>query len=209
MLLLVGLGNPGAAYTKNRHNIGFMAVDEIVRRHSFETYRARFHGRVAAGSVAGARLLALKPKTFVNDSGRSVAAAMRYHRLGVGDLIVLHDDLDLKPGKVRVKRGGGHAGHKGLRNIDAHIGRDYLRVRIGIGHPGEKTRVTGYVLRNFTKADRPWVEATVGAVAEALPLLITGDESGFMNKVTLTRAPPRQAMEKKKAEAATRPAEEP
>ncbi len=209
MLLLVGLGNPGAAYTKNRHNIGFMAVDEIVRRHSFETYRARFHGRVAAGSVAGARLLALKPKTFVNDSGRSVAAAMRYHRLGVRDLIVLHDDLDLKPGKVRVKRGGGHAGHKGLRNIDAHIGRDYLRVRIGIGHPGEKTRVTGYVLRNFTKADRPWVEATVGAVAEALPLLITGDESGFMNKVTLTRAPPRQAMEKKKAEAAIRPAEEP
>ncbi|MEE8623274.1 MAG: aminoacyl-tRNA hydrolase [Alphaproteobacteria bacterium] len=209
MLLLVGLGNPGAAYTKNRHNIGFMAVDEIVRRHSFATYRARFHGLVAAGSVAGARLLALKPKTFVNDSGRSVAAAMRYHRLGVRDLIVLHDDLDLKPGKVRVKRGGGHAGHKGLRNIDAHIGRDYLRVRIGIGHPGEKTRVTGYVLRNFTKADRPWVEATVGAVAEALPLLITGDESGFMNKVTLTRAPPRQAMEKKKAEAAIRPAEEP
>ncbi len=209
MLLLVGLGNPGAAYTKNRHNIGFMAVDEIVRRHSFATYRARFHGLVAAGSVAGARLLALKPKTFVNDSGRSVAAAMRYHRLGVRDLIVLHDDLDLKPGKVRVKRGGGHAGHKGLRNIDAHIGRDYLRVRIGIGHPGEKTRVTGYVLRNFTKADRPWLEATVGAVAEALPLLITGDESGFMNKVTLTRAPPRQAMEKKKAEAASRPAEEP
>ena len=209
MLLLVGLGNPGAAYTKNRHNIGFMAVDEIVRRHSFETYRARFHGRVAAGSVAGARLLALKPKTFVNDSGRSVAAAMRYYRLGVRDLIVLHDDLDLKPGKVRVKRGGGHAGHKGLRNIDAHIGRDYLRVRIGIGHPGEKTRVTGYVLRNFTKADRPWLEATVGAVAEALPLLITGDESGFMNKVTLTGAPPRQAMEKKKAEAASRPAEEP
>ncbi len=209
MLLLVGLGNPGAAYTKNRHNIGFMAVDEIVRRHSFATYRARFHGLVAAGSVAGARLLALKPKTFVNDSGRSVAAAMRYHRLDVRDLIVLHDDLDLKPGKIRVKRGGGHAGHKGLRNIDAHIGRDYLRVRIGIGHPGEKTRVTGYVLRNFTKADRPWLEATVGAVAEALPLLIGGDESGFMNKITLTRAPPRQAMEKKKAEAASRPAEEP
>lgn len=199
MLLLVGLGNPGAAYINNRHNVGFMAADEIVRRHCFDPYRARFHGRAASGSVAGVRVLALKPQTFVNDSGRSVAAAMRYHRLGVRDLIVLHDDLDLKPGKVRVKRGGGHAGHKGLMDIDAHVGRDYLRVRIGIGHPGEKSRVTRYVLRNFTKADRPWLEATLGAIAEALPLLIDADESGFMNKITLATAAPAREAKKKDA----------
>ncbi len=205
MLLLVGLGNPGASYVNNRHNVGFMAVGEIVRRHCFETYRARFHGRAAAGSVAEARVLALKPKTFVNDSGRSVAAAMRYYRLGLRDLIVLHDDLDLRPGKVRVKRGGGNAGHKGLRNIDACVGRDYLRVRIGIGHPGERSRVTRYVLRSFTKADRPWLEATLGAIAEALPLLIDGDESGFMNKITLATAPPTREANKKDA---ARPTEE-
>lgn len=189
MHLLVGLGNPGPAYAGNRHNIGFMAVDSIVHRHDFEPFRSRFHGLAAMGSVAGANLVALKPMTFMNESGRAVAAAARFFKIPVEHIIVLHDELDLRPGKVRVKRGGGHAGHNGLRNIDAHMGRDYIRVRLGIGHPGDPNRVTPYVLSDFAKTDAPWLSRLLDAVTDAMPLLIEGDDAGFMTRVAFLSGP--------------------
>ena len=153
MLLLVGLGNPGPKYADNRHNIGFMAVDEIVRRHGFGAWRARFHGLAADGVLDGQKVLALKPTTFMNHSGRAVGEAMRFFKLEPAAVTVIHDEIDLAFGKVRVKRGGGHAGHNGLRDIDAHIGADFWRVRVGIGHPGDKELVHGHVLSDFAKAD--------------------------------------------------------
>lgn len=208
MLLLVGLGNPGAEHTNNRHNIGFMAVDEIIRRHSFGPGRERFNGLAAEGSIGSTKLLALKPLTYMNESGRAVGSAARYYKLEPDDIIVLHDDIDLAPGKVRVKRGGGHAGHNGLRSIDSHIGKDYLRVRIGIGHPGEKDEVEAYVLRNFPREDRRWVETLMAAIADALPLLLGGDGAGFLNKIALLTAPPKPARPKKAPKEAPREAEE-
>jgi len=193
MLLLVGLGNPGARYAANRHNVGFMAVDEIVRRHRFPGFRekSRPHGAFSEGAVGGEKVAILKPLTFMNDSGSAVGAAMRWFKLTPADVIVIHDELDLAPGKVRVKRGGGAGGHNGLRSIDRHIGRDYRRVRIGIGHPGDPDRVTGYVLRDFAKSDGDWLDKTLDAVADAFPLLVAGDDSGFMTKVALVTNPPR------------------
>jgi len=193
MLLLVGLGNPGPAYRGHRHNVGIIAVDTIVRRHSFGSWRVRFHGRAAEGTVAGEKVLALEPTTFMNESGRAVAAAQRFYKLDKDDVIVIHDELDLRPGKVRVKRGGGEAGHNGLRSVSAHIGRDYRRLRIGIGHPGDKDLVTPYVLHDFSKAERSWLEPTLEAIAEAFPLLAVGDESGFLTKVALILNPPPRA----------------
>ncbi|MGB0749141.1 MAG: aminoacyl-tRNA hydrolase [Magnetospiraceae bacterium] len=191
MLLLVGLGNPGADYQNNRHNIGFMAADEIVRRHRLGMYRGKFDGLLADGTVAGERVLVLKPQTFMNRSGRSVGQVARFYKIPPTDVMVLHDELDLAPGKVRVKRGGGHGGHNGLRDIHAVLGDGYGRVRIGIGHPGNKERVTGHVLTDFSKADREWVDKLVDAIAAAFPDLAVGDDARFMNKVAMAMKPPR------------------
>ena len=183
MRLLVGLGNPGGAYARNRHNIGWMAADEIVRRHSFGSWRSRFHGQLAEGNLAGEKVLVLKPETYMNLSGQAVAAAVRFHKIANGDVLVLHDELDLPPGKVRVKRGGGAGGHNGLKSIDAHLGNDYWRIRLGIGHPGDKTLVTPWVLGDFAKADEAWLAPLLEAVAAQLPLLLGGDENAFMTRL--------------------------
>ena len=185
MLLFVGLGNPGAKYANNRHNIGFMAVDDIARRHGFSPWRRRFQGETAEGSLDGERVILLRPTTFMNDSGRAVQEAANFFKLGVGEVTVFQDELELPPAKVRVKVGGGIAGHNGLRSISSHIGNDYRRVRLGIGHPGIKELVHGYVLSDFAKSDRPWVEALCEAVADNAALLAVGRDSAFQNKVHL------------------------
>jgi PTH1 family peptidyl-tRNA hydrolase len=189
MVLLVGLGNPGQDYAKNRHNIGFMAVEEIAQRHGFGPWRRRFQGQAADGRLSDKRAYALKPETYMNESGRAVAAAMRYYRLEAEDVIVLYDEIDLDAGKVRCKQGGGNAGHNGLRSLDSHIGRDYVRVRLGIGHPGDRDRVSGHVLGNFSKADMIWVTDVIDAVSDAIPALVAGDVPGFSNQVALKLSP--------------------
>ncbi len=189
MLLLVGLGNPGAEYARNRHNIGFMAVEEIARRHGFGPWRKRFQGQTAEGTVGGEKVIALEPLTFMNLSGQSVAAALQFFKLKPENVVVIHDELDLPPGKIRVKKGGGHGGHNGLRSIDAHLGKEYWRIRLGIGHPGDKDRVSGYVLHDFAKAEQSWLDPLIDAVADAFPLVVKGQPENFMNKVTLATAP--------------------
>ncbi len=189
MRLIVGLGNPGPRYARTRHNIGFMAVDEIVRRHSFPALKERFKGVFAEGTIAGQRVMVLKPQTFMNDSGESVGAAARFFKLDPGEIAVVHDELDLAEGKLRVKRGGGAAGHNGLRSIDALYANDYWRVRIGIGHPGAKELVLPYVLQNFPVEEQEWVEKLLAAIAEAAPLLVADDAAGFMTKVALQTKP--------------------
>jgi PTH1 family peptidyl-tRNA hydrolase len=189
MLLLVGLGNPGAQYARNRHNIGFMAVDEIVRRHGFGRWRRKFRAEISDGMLDGVKILALKPMTYMNDSGRSVGQAMRFYDLGPADLYAFHDELDLVAGKVRVKLGGGAAGHNGLRSLDAHVGNEFYRVRIGIGHPGEKERVFGHVLGDFAKADALWVDPLIAAIGEHAPLLARHEHGRFQNKVHLALNP--------------------
>ena len=188
MLLVVGLGNPGADYAGTRHNIGFMAVDEIVRRHSFSPWKAKFQGEIAEGTIAGEKVVALKPQTFMNLSGQSVGMAARYLKVTLPHVVVIHDELDLPPGKIRVKTGGGAGGHNGLKSIDAHLGRDYRRVRLGIGHPGDKNLVTSYVLHPFAKADQLWLPPLLDAVADGFAALVAGDDAGFMNKVTVQTA---------------------
>jgi len=191
MRLIVGLGNPGARYARNRHNIGFVIADAVVRRYGFSAYRDRFKGEVAEGTIAGERCLLLKPQTFMNDSGEAVLAAMSFYKIRPEDILVIHDELDLRPGKVRVKRGGGSAGHNGLRSIDALVGADYWRLRIGIGHPGVKELVHPYVLQNFPAEEvKLWVEPLVEAVAETIPLLVGGDPPAFMSEVARRFAPP-------------------
>ncbi|HEY2137405.1 MAG TPA: aminoacyl-tRNA hydrolase [Xanthobacteraceae bacterium] len=185
MRLLVGLGNPGTQYVGNRHNIGFMVVEEIARRHGFGPWRRRFQGVTAEGLIGTERVLLLLPGTFMNDSGRAVAEAAHFYKLGLGDIVVLHDEIELPPAKVRVKTGGGIAGHNGLRSISAHIGNDYRRVRIGIGHPGAKERVHGYVLGDFGKAEREWVDALAGVIADNAELLAKGADASFQNKIHL------------------------
>lgn len=185
MLLIAGLGNPGPKYARNRHNAGFMAADAIARRHSFSPWSKKFKGEIAEGMLGGEKTLLIKPQTFMNRSGDAVGEALRFYKLQPSDLVVLYDELDLAPGKVRVKTGGGAGGHNGIRSIDAHCGKDYRRVRIGIGHPGMKEMVTGHVLGDFAKADQEWLEPMLDAIADAGPLLATGDEAGFMNKVSL------------------------
>jgi PTH1 family peptidyl-tRNA hydrolase len=189
MLLFVGLGNPGARYTRNRHNIGFMAVDEIVRRHTFGRWRRKFQGEISDGVLDGVPILVLKPMTYMNESGRSVSQALRFYGLTSSDLYAFHDEIDLVAGKVRVKQGGGTAGHNGLRSLDAHIGNEFYRVRIGIGHPGEKERVHGHVLGNFAKADALWVDPLLAAIAEHAPLLARYEVGRFQNKVHLALNP--------------------
>ena len=185
MRLLVGLGNPGARYAGNRHNIGFMVVEAIARRYALGPWRRRFHGVAAEGPVGGERVLLLLPGTYMNNSGLAVADAARFYKLDSGNVIVVHDELDLAPGKVRVKVGGGAAGHNGLRSITAHIGNDYKRVRIGVGHPGDKDLVLNYVLADFAKSERPWVEALCDVIADNAELIVKGADSTFQNRVHL------------------------
>jgi PTH1 family peptidyl-tRNA hydrolase len=185
MLLLVGLGNPGSRYAGNRHNIGFMAVDAIAKRHGIGPWRRRFQGVSAEGPLGGERALLLLPGTYMNESGRAVAEAAHFYKLGLSDIVVVHDEIDLPPMKVRVKAGGGIAGHNGLRSISAHVGNDYRRVRIGVGHPGAKELVYPYVLGNFGKDEREWVDALIGVIADNAALLAKGDDSSFQNKVHL------------------------
>ena len=186
MRLFVGLGNPGTKYAHNRHNIGFMAVEEIARRHGFAPWRRRFQGETSEGTLDGERVVVLRPTTFMNESGRAVQDAAGFFKLGESDITVFQDELELPPGKVRVKVGGGIAGHNGLRSISAHIGNEYRRVRIGIGHPGVKEMVHGHVLSDFAKSDRSWVEALCEAIADNAGLLATGRNATFANKVHLT-----------------------
>ncbi len=185
MRLFVGLGNPGAKYAHNRHNIGFMAIDEIARRRGFAPWRRRFQGQTAEGSIDQEKVVLLRPETFMNESGRAVQEAANFFKLGVDDIIVFQDELELPPAKLRVKVGGGIAGHNGLRSISAHIGNEYRRVRLGIGHPGIKELVHGHVLSDFAKDDRPWVEALCTAIADNAGLLATAKDSTFQNKVHL------------------------
>ena len=186
MLLWVGLGNPEPGMARQRHNIGFMALDVIAIRHGFSPWRQRFKGLVAEGTIGGEKVIGLKPLTYMNASGESVQAAAAFFRLPAEAITAFHDELDLAPGKVRVKRGGGAAGHNGLRSMDRMLGtQDYWRVRLGIGHPGDKGRVLGHVLGDFAKADRDWLIATLDAVAEAAPLLVAGQAEAFMSKVAL------------------------
>jgi peptidyl-tRNA hydrolase, PTH1 family len=188
MLLLVGLGNPGERYAGNRHNIGFMAVRAIAKRHGIGPWRRRFQGVTCEGLIAGIRSLLLLPGTYMNESGRAVAEAMHFYKLTLDDLTVFHDEIDLPPGKVRVKVGGGIAGHNGLRSISEHVGNDYRRVRIGVGHPGNKDLVHGYVLNDFAKSERPWVEALIVILADNVELLARGEDATFQNKVHLAMA---------------------
>jgi PTH1 family peptidyl-tRNA hydrolase len=191
MRLIVGLGNPGARHARNRHNIGFMMADAIARRHGFASFRDRFKGEVAEGTIAGERRLLLKPQTFMNLSGESVAAAARFFKLMPQEIVVIHDELDLRPGKLRVKRGGGNAGHNGLRSIDALLGPDYWRVRVGIGHPGIRELVHPYVLQNFPVEELDlWVGPLSEAVAETIGLLLSGTPDAFMSEVARRTAPP-------------------
>ncbi len=193
MKLIVGLGNPGAQYAQNRHNIGFMAVDRIAKDHGFGPWKSRFRGLVAEGRLAGDKALLLKPQTFMNLSGESVGEAMRYLKLEPADVIVLHDELDLAPGKLRLKQGGGHAGHNGLRSLHQHIGEGYGRVRLGIGHPGHKDRVAGYVLHDFAKADADWLDDLLRGISDGAEALAAGDGARFQNAVAARTAPARNA----------------
>ena len=185
MLLLVGLGNPGARYVGTRHNVGFMAVQAIAKRHGIGPLRRRFQGVACEGTLGGARVLLLLPGTYMNESGRAVAEAARFYKLPLADITVFHDEIELPPGKVRVKVGGGIAGHNGLRSISEHIGNDYRRVRIGVGHPGHKDLVEHYVLSDFAKSEQRWVEALIEILADKVDFLVRGEDASFQNKVHL------------------------
>lgn len=191
MKLIVGLGNPGGKYARNRHNIGFMALDRIAEDHDFAPWKGKFQGSVSEGRFGSDRAVLLKPETFMNNSGQSVQAAMKFYKIDASDVIVFHDELDLAPGKVKCKTGGGHAGHNGLRSIHAHIGAEYDRVRMGIGHPGHKDAVAGYVLRDFPKADEGWLDDVLRGITDGAADLARGDTGRFMNAVALRVAPPR------------------
>jgi len=191
MRLLVGLGNPGPGHAGHRHNIGYMAVDEIVRRHGFNSYRSRFQGVAAEGTVVGERILALKPETYMNHSGAAVQEAAQFYKIEPADIIVIYDEIDLAPGRIRVKQGGGSGGHNGIRSVDAYMGPDYWRVRLGVGHPGHPDLVAPYVLRPFDPEERPMFRKLIEAVAEAYPILVAGDPSGFMSKVNVLAPAPK------------------
>lgn len=183
MKLFVGLGNPGSSYAHHRHNVGFMALDRIAERHGFAPWKKRFHGLVADGPIGGRRVLLLKPQTYMNDSGQAVGEAQRYLKISEEDIYVFHDEIDLAPAKLKVKVGGGNAGHNGLRSISAHIGNEYARVRIGVGHPGSKDLVSHYVLHDFAKADADWLEPMLDAMADAAGRLAAGDSARFLTDV--------------------------
>jgi peptidyl-tRNA hydrolase, PTH1 family len=185
MLLVVGLGNPGSSHVGNRHNVGFMVVQEIAKSHKFPSWRRRFQGVATEGPIGSERALLLLPGTYMNESGRAVAEAAHFYKLGLDDIVVIHDEIELAPGKVRVKVGGGNAGHNGLRSITSHVGNDYRRVRIGVGHPGDKDLVHAYVLNDFAKDERPWVEALCDAIADSAELLAKRQDASFQNKIHL------------------------
>jgi PTH1 family peptidyl-tRNA hydrolase len=189
MKLFVGLGNPGAKFAMTRHNIGFMAVDEIAATHGFAPWRKKFQGQVSEGKLGSEKVILLKPETFMNLSGQSVGEALRFYKLTVGDVTVFHDELDLAPGKCRVKQGGGHAGHNGLRSIHQHLSPEYQRVRLGIGHPGRKEMVANYVLHEFPKADLNWLDDLLRGIGDGAVHLAAGHADKFMNAVALRRAP--------------------
>lgn len=191
MKMFVGLGNPGSKYAGNRHNIGFMALDQIASDHSFAPWRGKFQGQLSEGRLGREKVILLKPETFMNLSGQSVGEAMRFFKLEPADITVFHDELDLAPGKCRVKMGGGHAGHNGLRSMHQHIGENYQRVRLGIGHPGHKDRVSGYVLHDFAKADAEWLDDLLRGIGDGAPHLADGDAARFMNAVALRVVPAR------------------
>ncbi len=193
MQLFVGLGNPGAKYAANRHNIGFMAIDRIAADHGFAPFRGKFQGAVSEGRLGPEKIVLLKPETYMNRSGQSVGEAMRFYKLDPAAVTVFHDELDLAPGKLRVKTGGGHAGHNGLRSLHQHIGPDYRRVRLGIGHPGHKDRVPGYVLHDFAKADHDWLDDLMRGISDGAEALASGDTGRFQNAVALRTAPPRSS----------------
>ncbi len=202
MYVFAGLGNPGARYAKNRHNIGYQVADEIARRYGFEGFRSRsrLSADIAEGHVGDARVALLKPTTFMNESGRALGAVLRYYKIEPSELFVFYDELDLAPGKLRVKFGGGTAGHNGIKSLRAHIGADYWRVRMGIGHPGDKDQVSDYVLSDFSKADGEWVAKLVDATAQSAPLLLDDDKSGFMTRVALLAPPPRPVQDEQSKE---------
>jgi len=185
MLLFAGLGNPGAKYANNRHNVGFMAADAIARRHSFSPWSKKFQGLICEGTLGGEKIVLIKPQTFMNLSGQSVGEALRFYKLESSALTVFYDEIDLAEGKVRIKTGGGAGGHNGIRSIDGHIGNTYRRVRIGVGHPGVKEMVQHHVLGDFDKADREWLEPLLDAIGDNADMIVKGDESGFMNKLSL------------------------
>ena len=193
MKLFAGLGNPGAKYARNRHNIGFMAVDAIAADHGFGPWRTKFQGRVSEGVLGAEKVILLKPETFMNLSGQSVGEAARFYKLDPEDVVVFHDELDLVPGKLRVKQGGGHAGHNGLRSVEAHIGRAFARVRLGIGHPGHKDRVSGYVLQDFAKADADWLDDLMRGIGDGAPWLAEGKPERFQTAVAQRMTPARPA----------------
>lgn len=213
MRLIAGLGNPGSSYSKNRHNVGFMALDRIAEAGRFGGWKKKHQGLATDGLLGGEKVVLLKPGTFMNKSGQAVAEAMRFFKLDPADVIVIHDEIDLAPGKLRVKEGGGHAGHNGLRSIHQHIGPDYVRVRIGVGHPGRKEAVPGYVLHDFAKADSDWLDPILDRIGNAAGYLASGDNNRFLTAVTANvsstkpptkpatpTAPPKEAPKSKLAE---------
>ncbi|CDI09195.1 MULTISPECIES: aminoacyl-tRNA hydrolase [Agrobacterium] len=185
MKIIAGLGNPGTQYAGNRHNIGFMAVDALQRLPSFAPWSKKFKAEISEGEIAGEKVLLMKPQTYMNLSGESVGEAMRFFKLTPADIIAIHDELDLPAGRVRIKTGGGHGGHNGLKSLDAHCGKDYRRLRLGIGHPGDKERVHGHVLGDFAKADRVWLEPLLDAIADNAAMLVKAEDSQLMNKLAL------------------------
>lgn len=191
MRLFVGLGNPGSKYARHRHNIGFMAIERIAADHGFGPWRGKFHGALTEGRLGSEKVLLLRPETYMNRSGLSVGEAVRFYKLNAADVVVFHDELDLAPGKVRVKQGGGHAGHNGLRSLHAAIGEGYSRVRLGIGHPGRKDLVSAYVLHDFAKADDEWLDDLMRGISEGAASLADGDNAGFMNAVARRTVPQR------------------
>lgn len=207
MKLFVGLGNPGPKYARQRHNIGFMAVDRIAADHGFAPWRGKFQGALSEGRLGTEKVVLLKPETFMNKSGQSVGEAMRFFKLEPADVVVFHDEIDLAPGKLRVKHGGGHAGHNGLRSLHAHIGDGYTRVRMGVGHPGQKDKVPGYVLHDFPKADEAWLEDMLRGCSDGAPDLAEGDTGRFQNAVALRLNPPRSSTSKSPAPEKTEPTE--
>jgi len=205
MKLFVGLGNPGAKYAQNRHNIGFMALDRIAEDHGFAPWRRKFQGQISEGRLGSEKIALLKPETFMNLSGQSVGEAMRFYKLTPDDVTVFHDELDLAPGKCRVKTGGGHAGHNGLRSIHQHITPEYNRVRLGIGHPGRKELVARYVLHDFAKADQDWLDDLLRGISDGADELARSDTGRFMNAVALRTAPPRSSTSKPAAKKPAKP----
>lgn len=209
MRLFVGLGNPGANYARHRHNIGFMAVDRIAEDHGFPPFRSKFHAGVAEGRLGENKIVLLKPETFMNNSGQSVGEALRFYKLAPNDVVVFHDEIDLAPGKLKTKSGGGHAGHNGLRSIHQNIGPDYARVRMGVGHPGHKDKVPAYVLHDFAKADEAWLDDVLRGVSDGAAALAGGDTAAFSNAVALRVKPPQPSTGTRRPEPAPEGGTEP